>query len=118
LINSNKEFLGTTSFEKGAECRPAWALMLYKLKVRIDRSGRIMRSHSATHECPPSKLCIEGSDLKNPFHRICKGPTEGPRGSMFKRSEVLYRERIAERIRGNTNDKMKRVMNPLFFPVY
>jgi hypothetical protein len=37
---------------------------------------------------------------------------------MFKRSEVLYRERIAERIRGNTNDKMKRVMNPLFFPVY
>jgi hypothetical protein len=34
---------------------------------------------------------------------------------MFKRNEVLYRERIAERIRGNTNDKMKRVMNPLFF---
>jgi hypothetical protein len=31
----------TTNFEKGAKCRPAWALELYKLKVRIDRSGRV-----------------------------------------------------------------------------
>jgi hypothetical protein len=35
LIYSNKDFSGTTSLEKEAKCGPAWALMLYKLKVRL-----------------------------------------------------------------------------------
>jgi hypothetical protein len=39
----------TTSLEKGGKCGPAWALMLYKLKVRIDRSGRVIKPQTTTH---------------------------------------------------------------------
>jgi len=49
LIKGPIFLYSTTSLEKGGKCGPAWALTLYKLKVRIDRSGRVIKPQTTTH---------------------------------------------------------------------